>query len=413
MSASRALDMYDRIYTTEFPEFGTGPVPVESYISPEYFALEREHVFRKSWLLFCHDTEIPEPGDFIVKDIAFLGTSIIVARGIDRKVRAFHNVCRHRGGKLVFESGRDHAKAFVCPMHGWAYGLDGALRGVPEQDRFFGLDKKQCSLPAVTYDTWNGFIFIHAQERPAQTLREHLGSLADAMDGYPFEAMHLVAEYEATLKANWKIVLNIFQESYHVAMVHRSVVPTQVATGPNGAGRLVYFRLHGKHRSATLPRNPDFKPSPTEALAAEFSSGFSKMVDGSSPDELWPGMNPGRIPNFSFDINVVFPINFIDLAQGWYFTYEFWPISVSETRFITKLYFEKPTTWSQRIGQEFTIVQVRDGLMEDLPMLEPNQDALMSGAIKEVLLSDQELAIRHHHHVLDSTIRRAAESGMP
>ena len=410
MSATKPLDLFDRIYAQDFPDLGTGPVSVNSYICPDYFELEREHVFRKSWLLFCHETEIAEPGDFKVKDVPILGTSVIVVRGADNKIRAFHNICRHRGSKMVFENGRDHAKAFVCKTHGWTYGLDGALRGVPDQDRFFDLDKKRCGLPTVSMDTWKGFVFIHAEAQPAQTLREYLGSLADALDGYPFDKMRMVGEYHTTLKANWKTALNIFQEAYHVATVHRSVVPTQVA-GRNGVTRLVHFRLHGNHRSATLPMNPDFKPSPTEALAGEFTLGFSKYLEGESVQGLWPGMNPGRIPNFGFDINVIFPINFIDPAQGWYFTYEFWPVRVDETHFITKLYMEQPKTWSQRIGQEFTIVQVRDGLMEDLLVLEPNQEAMMSGAIEHVLLSDQELAIRHQHYVLDSIIRQATASG--
>jgi phenylpropionate dioxygenase-like ring-hydroxylating dioxygenase large terminal subunit len=397
---------FDHYYTREFPELGTGPVPVESYVSPGYFELEREHVFRKSWLLFCHVNEIPQPGDFKVKDVAVFGTSIIAVRGSDGVVRAFHNVCRHRGSRLIFAEGAGTAQAFVCPIHGWAYALDGRLRGVPEQDRFFDLDKKSCGLPPVSMEIWNGFIFIHAEARPAQPLREYLGGLADAMDGYPFERMRLVGEYSATIRANWKTALNVFQEAYHVATVHRTVVPTQADVN-SGSARFVHFRLNGPHRSASLPMNPSFERSPTESLAGEFSLGFSTGAAADAASAGWSGMNPAGIPNFAFDLNVIFPSSVIDPAQGWFFSYEFWPLSVNETRFVTKVYFEAPKTWGQRIGQEFTIVQVRDGLLEDLAVLEPNQAALESGAIDSMILSDQELAIRHQHHVIESILRNS------
>lgn len=401
------MNAFEHFYTPDHPELGTGPVAVEPYVSPAYFERERQHVFRKSWLLFCHGNEVPNPGDYKVKDVAIFGFSVIVVRGADGVVRAFHNVCRHRGSKLVFENGRGNAKAFVCPIHGWAYALDGNLRGVPERDRFFDLDKKNCGLPRVSMDTWNGFVFIHAEPNPEKSLRDYLGTLHDAMNGYPFERMHLAAEYSTTLKANWKTVLNVFQEAYHVATVHRTVIPTQAASVNNISARFLHFRLHGPHRSASLPMNPSFKRTPTELLAGEFSLGFSTGTLRDAVADAWAGMNPAKIPDFAFDLNVIFPSSVIDPAQGWFFSYEFWPVAVDETVFVTKVYFEKPQSWGQRIGQEFTIVQVRDGLLEDLAVLEPNQQALMSGAIDNVLLSDQELAIRHQHYVLDSIINRA------
>jgi len=404
MSADESKS-FDHYYTPEHPELGTGPVSIEPYVSPEYFELERRCVFRRSWLLFGHVSELPNAGDYKVRDVAVFGTSIIVVRGTDGVVRAFHNVCRHRGNRLVFDNGRGNAPAFVCRMHGWAYGTDGRLRGVPEQDRFFDLDKKTCGLPPVSMEIWNGFVFIHAEAEPAQSLREYLGPLAIDMDGYPFERMRVVAEYTANLKANWKTVLNIFQEAYHVATVHRNVVPTQ-ADVKGGSARFVHFRLHGQHRSASLPMNPSFQRSPTELLAGEFSLGFSTGTPN-DPAQAWPGMNPAGIRDFAFDLNVVFPSSVIDPAQGWFFSYEFWPASVDETQFVTKIYFEEPKSWGQRIGQEFTIVQVRDGLLEDLAVLEPNQAAMASGAIDSVILSDQELAIRHQHHVIDSILRTA------
>jgi phenylpropionate dioxygenase-like ring-hydroxylating dioxygenase large terminal subunit len=406
MSADKTeTELYDRFYTQEFPFLGKGPVSIESYVSPGFFELERERIFKKSWLLVCHESELPNPGDYDVKEIAIWGTSVIVIRGSDGIIRAFHNVCRHRGNKIIYEDGKGHTKTLLCNMHAWNYGLDGRLKGVPEQDRFFDLDKKKCGLPPISLDTWNGFVFIHAEAKPEKTLKEYLGSLAQSMEDYPFDRMQLVSKYSSRMMVNWKVAVNAFQEGYHVATVHKVMLPNLTDGLKSRACRLANFRLHGNHRAATLLLNSNFRPSPVEALAGEFSLGLSKNMESEAGLKAWPGTNPGKVPNFGFDINVFFPMNFIDLAQGWCLTYEFWPVSVDETYYVAKLYLDKPRTWSQRIGQELTVVQMREGLLEDITTLEATQKALMSGAIDSIILSDQEMAIRHQHYVIDKIIR--------
>src|SRR5690348_5260708 len=126
-------------WTAQYPELGTGPVPVEPCISPDYFELERERVFRRAWLNVCREEEIPNPGDFLVKDIAVVNASILLVRGKDGLIRAFHNVCRHRGNKLAWAGDRQGSscKAFQCRFHGWTYQLDGRLASVPDENKFF------------------------------------------------------------------------------------------------------------------------------------------------------------------------------------------------------------------------------------------------------------------------------------
>ncbi|HKY03336.1 MAG TPA: Rieske (2Fe-2S) protein, partial [Blastocatellia bacterium] len=123
-------------WTTEYPELGSGLIPVAPYVSQEYFEQEREKVFRHTWLNVGRAEEIPQPGDYIVRNIAVLNTSVIIVRGKDGEVRAFHNVCRHRGTKLVWNDKGSSTK-FACNYHGWTYATDGACIGVPEEDMFF------------------------------------------------------------------------------------------------------------------------------------------------------------------------------------------------------------------------------------------------------------------------------------
>ena len=127
----------DTKWHDRFPGLGTGPVPIEPYISDRYAALEREQIFRKTWLNVGRVEQIPHPGDYFVKEIAVCQTSVIVARGKDGRLHAFHNMCSHRGNKVVWgQHGTAHS--FTCKFHGWTYGLDGQLKFVPDEDNFFG-----------------------------------------------------------------------------------------------------------------------------------------------------------------------------------------------------------------------------------------------------------------------------------
>lgn len=397
MTETTSADLLDRFYLPEHPELGSGPVPTEPYTSPSYFEQERLKIFHRSWLLACHETEIPRPGDFVVKRTAIFNTSIVIVRGRDGAVRAFHNVCRHRGNKLVCKDGYGHSQVLSCRFHGWTFELDGRVRGVPERDRFPDLDKNQLGLKPFTMEMWKGFVFVHAQERPEQSLREYLGTLADALEAFPFERMRPLAHHSATLRSNWKVAINAFQEAYHVRTVHA------VSARSLFVNRLCHFRFHGLHRAMTLPISPDFQPKPVEILSSRFTSGMSQNAIASS-DTGFPGTNPCKTPNYSFDINVVFPSSFIDVGDGYFFTYEFWPVKVNELLFIMKLYALPAQSWSQRLGQELSIVFLREGVSEDLSTLESTQEGLESGALPYMTLSDQEIAIRHQYRAVEDIL---------
>ena len=399
MAEVKATNPLDRFYSDDHPQLGTDPVPTEPYISPSYFELEREKIFRHSWLLACHESEIPKPGDFVVKDAAIFNASILIVRGRDGVVRAFYNVCMHRGNKLVCKNGHGHAEGLFCKFHGWTYALDGRLRGVPEQDRFRAFDKSQHGLKPFTMQMWKGFVFVHAQEHPKQPLAEYLGTLADPLEAFPFDQMRPLAHYSAVLRSNWKVAINAFQEAYHVPTVHA------VSARSLFVSRLSDFRFHGLHRAMTLPLSSNFKPKPVEILSSRFTSGMSQDAVGKSGSSGFPGTNPCKTPNFSFDINIVFPSSFIDVGEGYFFTYEFWPSKVDEVLFIMKLYSLPAQKWSQRIGQELSRIFLREGVSEDLSTLESTQEGLQSGALPSMVLSDQEIAIRHQYRTIEDIVR--------
>ena len=130
-------------WTTEYPELGTGPLPVKSYVSPEYFEREREKIFKHTWLCTGKRTEeIPQAGDSLVQNIEVGKTSVLLICGKDGVVRGFHNVCKHRGNKLAWDERGSCRSGLTCKFHGWTYAPEGRLVGVAGRDMFFDFRKK-------------------------------------------------------------------------------------------------------------------------------------------------------------------------------------------------------------------------------------------------------------------------------
>src|ERR1700744_293804 len=155
-------------WTEHWPELGTGPVDYTDSTDPEYYQLEREAIFRKTWLHVGRVEQIPRKGNYFTREPQVADTSLVIVRSGsgDDSVRAFHNVCRHRGNKLVWndfpgEEVKGTCRQFTCKYHGWRYDLEGALKFVQQESEFFDLDMSKYGLASVHCDVWNGFIFIN------------------------------------------------------------------------------------------------------------------------------------------------------------------------------------------------------------------------------------------------------------
>jgi phenylpropionate dioxygenase-like ring-hydroxylating dioxygenase large terminal subunit len=220
-------------WTEHYPDLGTGPVSFRDSTSPEFYAAEREAIFKRAWLNVGRVEDAPRVGSYFTKDIPAVGTSIIVVKGKDHAVRAFHNVCRHRGNKLMWndfpnEETKGVCRQFTCKYHGWRYDLDGALTFVQQESEFFDLDRASYGLRSLHCDIWNGFIFVNFDSEPRQSLREFLGPMVTALDGYPFDRLTERYDWVADNNSNWKIFADAFQEYYHVPSLHPQQVPPEV-----------------------------------------------------------------------------------------------------------------------------------------------------------------------------------------
>ena len=153
------------------PDLGTAAVTYEDSISPEHYELEREAIFKRTWLNVGRVEQVPRAGSYFTKELDAAGTSVVVVKGGDGEVRAFHNICRHRGNKLVWndyprEETSGTCRQFTCKYHGWRYDLEGALTFVQQEQEFFELDRSDCGLAAGAV---RGLARLHLrQPRPRQ-----------------------------------------------------------------------------------------------------------------------------------------------------------------------------------------------------------------------------------------------------
>lgn len=395
----------DRLRWTErYPEIGTGPLSVDPYISPEYFAQERARIFRKVWLNVGRVEQIPNTGDYFVKDLAICNTSVIVVRDKDGELRAFHNICAHRGNQLVWDE-QGSCRAFKCKFHGWVYALDGSLRHVTDEDNFFDLDKASLAMSPVAVDTWQGFIFVNVDPETSESLQDYLGAeLRASIAGYPFaELSSDYISWYTDINANWKVAHDAFAEIYHIPTLHRRIIADVYSSKSNPWANALEFAIYGRHSRVSLSANPEWQQTPVEALAARFGSAVLQQVN-SAANAFPPGVNPTGYPHWSFDGIQVFPNCLIYVSNGTYLTHIFWPLAVDRCRWEIRNYAPPANNLAGRFAREYGKCSFRDTLLEDGSTLERTQRMLMSGVKKTIVLQDQELVLRHRHKVADSYI---------
>jgi nitrite reductase/ring-hydroxylating ferredoxin subunit len=190
----------------------------ERYYDPEFFQREAEDLWSRVWQMACRLEEIPAAGDYV--EYSILDQSVIVVRGEDEVVRAFHNACRHRGVRLVDGPGSSKS-GFTCPFHGWCYGTDGANTFVSRASTFteHNMDPADIGLTPVQCDVWGGCAWINL-DAGAPPLRECIEPFASVMDEWQLDTMRAEWWYSFRLPVNWKLAEEAFMEQYHVLETH-------------------------------------------------------------------------------------------------------------------------------------------------------------------------------------------------
>jgi len=192
-------------------------LPSAWYTDPGFHELDRRVIFERTWQVVGHAAQVRNIGDRMVSEVA--GNPIVVVRGKNGELRAFYNVCRHRGGPLATEDGCE--SMLQCRYHGWTYTLDGELRGVPRWDRVDLFDRKDFGLIPVHVDAWEGFVFVNLDPAsPGVPLSDVVAGITEriAPETLPSKRFHSRSVYDVA--CNWKVYVDNYLEGYHVPLVH-------------------------------------------------------------------------------------------------------------------------------------------------------------------------------------------------
>jgi len=338
--------------------------PVENYRSEARLAAEITQVLRRHPTPFCPSAALTEAGSWVARDAA--GVPIVAVRGKDGRVRAFRNACRHRGTRLVDGAGCD--KVFECRYHGWTYDLDGALRHVPHEHGFPGLDKASRGLvPVVAVET-RGLVFV-TQDAPAPD------ASLDDLPPLLTPGHRLLTTNELEVPANWKIVVEGFLEGYHIRSTH----PTTFY--PVQYDNLNVVERFGKHSRIAFPYQAINKlrtvPPGERVVGGKLTYVY----------HLFPNVVVATFP------------------AGMVFLVVLEPVAVDRTRFVTHVLSDRPPDDGQlRQGIERSAGFVDVGAAEDRAVACGIQQGLASGANEFFEFGRFEGAIAHFHRSLHAAL---------
>ena len=243
----------------EMPERVYHSLPVEAYTSREWFDLEQREIFSRTWAYAGFMEDVPGPGHYISVQAGL--NNIFIVMGRDRRLRAFHNICRHRGTQLIRAVGKTQ-KALTCPYHDWTYDLEGNLISVPEEHRQFGgLDKSCLGLKKALVDIWKGMLFVHPDPN-AGSIVEWFGAVDGGVGPHEPEKLreYPKARTRYEVAANWKIVVENYIDVYHLSHLHSNTLQMYDHARAE-------YGFEGPHYLFWEPPVPDFADGQDRKLA--------------------------------------------------------------------------------------------------------------------------------------------------
>jgi phenylpropionate dioxygenase-like ring-hydroxylating dioxygenase large terminal subunit len=360
-------------------------LPAWIYHDAEFFERERQAIFRHSWQVVCHLSDIPHAGDF--HTFEFLGESLVAVRTEDGGVRAFHNVCRHRAARLL-DGPRGHCgRRITCPYHAWSYALDGRLIGVPNREAFSGLDTSRHGLATLEHEVFLGFVFVRLAGAPGlPSVREmaapYLAELA------PYRMEELVPMGRVSLRpraVNWKNVADNFSDGLHINVAHPGLTRL-FGKGYGIEARPWIDKMWGVLREV-----------PSSNWSERLYQRLLPKVEHLPPERqrLWTYFK--LWPNVAFDI---YPDQ-IDFMQ-------FLPLSPTETMIREIAYVHPDTRREMRAARYLNWRINRRVSLEDKALIERVQAGMASSSYTSGPLSDGEVCLRSFGRRMRSMIPESA-----
>lgn len=362
-------------------------LPAWIYSDPDFFELEKRTIFRTSWQLVCHVSDIPKVGDYHCFDM--LGESIVVVRDEDR-IRSFHNVCRHRASRLLDGPQGHCGRRVTCPYHAWTYTIDGRLVGVPHRDSFKNFDASRHGLVPVEQEIFLGFIFVRL-EPGLPGVREMFGPYAAELEAYRMG--DLVPQGRVTMRprdVNWKNVADNYSDAMHINVAHPGLTrlfgksygieAQDWADKMWGVLREEPSRNWSERRYQQLLPTVDFLPPERQRLWTYF--------------KLWP--------NVAFDI---YPDQ-VDFMQ-------FVPVSPTQTMIREIAYVHPDTRREMRAARYLNWRINRKVNLEDKTLIERVQSGMSSSSYTVGPLSESEVCLRSFTRRMHSLMPVSREQRKP
>lgn len=294
------------------------------YDSQGVFALERERIFHAQWFCVGRTELVPARGDCLHVHVA--GESLLVIRGKDDALRAFYNVCRHRGSRLVrtpplpdpeqptATRSTSMTAGVVCPYHAWTYNLDGSLRAAPYVQFDASCPKEGFSLVPVHLDTWGGFLFVNLSATPAQPLREQLAVPERKLERYSLQDLRRSAQIVYEVRANWKVIMENYNECYHCGPVHPELCALVPAFRERGGAGLEW--------DDGIPHRP---------------GAWTFTASGTSNRAPFPGLSDKEKTHHKGE--VAYPNLLLSAAAEHIAAFTLWPVAPDHTRIACEFLF--------------------------------------------------------------------------
>lgn len=359
------------------------PLPSKYFTSPRLFGREIELFFGQGWVWVGRAEAIAEPGSYFLRDVA--GESVIVLLESPGSVRAFYNVCRHRGTRICAAAEGNLGPRMQCPYHGWTYGLDGRLLAAPHMPAKFSRD--EYPLHPVKTAVWDGHVFVNLAKR-ATALERHLGTLPGKFAAWKMQDLRVHERIVYEARANWKLIVLNYSECLHCPLVHPAL------------NRLTDYL------------GADNEPPTTSYLggAMAFAPGVETMsASGRRRHDYLPGLSPEQRAKVYY--YAILPNLLLSLHPDYVLLHSLWPQAVDHTRIICEWYFH-PNEISRPVFDASDAVEFWDTTnREDWRVVELSQLGIASRAYRpgpyseheELLYAFDQLVL--HAHARKSTPR--------
>ena len=352
-------------------------LPGWTYHSQALFEMERLEVLLNHWQIAGHVNDVPAPGDWVTFD--FLDERALIIRGKDGQVRAFHNLCRHRGARVVDGEAGQCKSAMVCPFHGWVYNLDGTFRGAARPETFGDMDRADFGLKPVEMEIWHGFVFVRFLPGPQPSIAELMKPFDADFEAYQSEGLLPEDAFGQSggqpLPVNWKSVRDVDNEGYHVAMAHPALQD-------------LYGRTY---------RDLVYDGGITRSVA-EFGDQPGRLWSVRHYVELSPAREwlPERLRQ-SWTYYGIFPNSVIAFTPEGAQYYHDIPLSRDETLVGGRLYRHPHETREERAARYLAYRIDRETSHEDQQLSIWSNESMKSSAFEDFHLSDLEFGVRAHH----------------